>query len=335
VKKLGILVGEEIWTFFDEIYADLAAHYTTSVYIRKSYNLPLLYGRLNRWAFRQGIASMLRTNEVCFFEWSSELLMVASQMPKQCAIVTRLHSFELHTWAPKIDWDKVDIIILVSQAMQQKFIANYPEHSHKTRVVYNGRSLTQFGPPLARAFQFNLGMLCRITPIKRVYETILMLKTLQEHGYNPTLHIAGELADDLRYAEAVFSLVKKLALEENVIFHGHVTDTPAWLRQIDIFISNSYWEGQSVALLEAMASGCYCLSHHWAGADEMLPAENLYLTEAEMIQKIIKFAEMPDDEKRLRQGQLRSIACEKFDIEKTKRQIRTVIDEVGKNHTGG
>jgi hypothetical protein len=38
--------------------------------------------------------------------------------------------------------------------------------------------------------------------------------------------------------------------------------------------------------MEAVASGCYCLSHDWDGADELLPAENLYLTDSQLRQSV-------------------------------------------------
>jgi glycosyltransferase involved in cell wall biosynthesis len=320
-------VGEENnQTFFKEISADLVARYPTEIYRKKTYNTPLLYGRLNRWAFRNGIASMLRRNDVCFFEWASEYLMVASHEPKHCAIVTRLHSFELFDWAPRINWDAVDRVILVRQAMQEKFSSLYPDQARKTVVIYNGRSLDRFKPSDRREFSFNLGMLGHIAPIKRVYEVILMLDDLVKQGYQAHLHIAGEPID-LRYTAAVYRLVDKLSLKERVTFYGYVTDTPAWLQKIDILISNSYWEGQQVALLEAIASGCYCLAHFWDGVDEMLPQENLYITGTELQQKVIAYSELPEGEKQRRQADLRRIACERFDIEKTKAGIRQVIED--------
>jgi glycosyltransferase involved in cell wall biosynthesis len=331
LTKLGVFVGENNWIFFKEIFEDLANRYDTEVYGRRTYKIPILYGRLNRWEFHRGINQLLSNNDVCFFEWASELLMVASQLPKQCVMIARLHSFELYEWAPKINWDVVDRVILVSNAMQEMFNELYPENAHKTVVIYNGRSLEEFSPPKQRDFELNIGMLCRITPIKRIYETVMMLYNLRQMGYDARLHIAGEAADDYRYMVAIRRLVEKLNLIKSVTFYGHITDSSTWLRNINIYISNSFWEGQSVALLEAMASGCYCISHFWAGVDEMLPNENIYITESELISKIVQFSNLSDAEKRGSQEKLRSIACEKFNIERTKSEIRQLIETAGAN----
>jgi len=329
MRKLGFIVGEDNWTFFNEIYDYLSNRYQTRVFNRKTYNTPLLHGRLNRWALRDGLRAMMRRNDVCFFEWAEEYLTIASYQPKLCPIITRLHSFELYEWAPKINWDAVDKIILVSQAMRNKFIDYYPDCTHKTVVVYNGISLQDFTPPANRNFHFNLGMLCHIAPIKRIYEVILLLSNMREEGHDAHLHIAGKPAGDLRYSIALQRLVDELELHDSVTFYDHIDNTPGWLKNIDIFISNSYWEGQQVALIEAMASGCYCLSHFWDGAEEMIPSGNLYVTESELLQKIIAYSRKPEAEKQSCQAQMRSIACEKFDIERTKVQIRQIIEEAG------
>ena len=328
MTKLGIFVGEENWTFFNEIFNDLTNHFNIEVFKKKTYNIPLLQGRLNSLAYREGIRSILRRNDICFFEWASELLMEASQLPKSSVIVTRLHSFEIFEWAPKIKWDYVDKVIFVSQAMRKRFESLYPEHIHKTEFVYNGRPLDIFKPPIQRNFNFNLGMLCHITPIKRIYEVILMVYNLKAQGYRTHLHIAGKVVD-LRYAAAIYRLVDKLNLQDSIIFYEYVTDSPAWLQNIDIFISNSYWEGQQVSLLEAMATGCYCLAHHWDGAEEILPPENLYFTEAELMQKIIEYSKNPEAKRQDGQTLMRNIALQKFDIERTKVQIRGIIEKVG------
>jgi len=334
MKKIGVAVGEEMWTFFREICNDLTQHFEVSVFQKKEYNTPILYGRLNRWSYHQGLKNFLKSNDLCFFEWASEHLMKASQLSIKKPIVTRLHSFEIYDWAPKINWDSVDKVILVSEFMQKRFGELYPRHAHKSVVINNGQPLDIFKPPNQRVYNMTLGMLCAITPVKRIYEIILMLYELRKSGLQVKLRIAGKPKEkgDARYPIAIYDLVKKLGLEESVTFNGFVSDAHLWLQNIDILISNSFWEGQQVALIEAMASGCYCLSHIWSGADEMLPPENLFITNSELQQKIMDFYEFSDDEKISCSMHLREIAIEKYDIEQTKTQIRQVIEEVFKNH---
>ena len=95
---------------------------------------------------------------------------------------------------------------------------------------------------------------------------------------------------------------------------------------MDVFVSNSYWEGQQVALLEAMATGCHCLAHAWSGVEEVLPADNVYVTDNELQGKILDYCGVPDSERRARQERMRTIACEKFDLEMTRAGVRRVIE---------
>ncbi len=330
MNKLGIFIGEDIWTFFDDIYDDLSRYYQIDVYQQKTVSTPVFHGRINRWLMRHKVTSMLQKNDICFFEWASDLLAYASQFKKECAVVTRMHSFELYEWAPKINWDFVDKVILISHAMEQQFIKLYPEQSSKTVVVYNGRPLDGFAPPVQRDFKFVLGMLSNIKPIKRIYSVVLMLYELRKMGYDAQLRIAGKPSSpgDLRYAASIYRLVDKLNLKDSVHFDGYVKNTSDWLKETDIFISNSYWEGQQVALIEAMATGCYCLSHFWNGANEMLPEENLYISENDLKKKIIEYSKLSESEKTQRQIHLREMACEKFNVEQTKAGIRHVIDDL-------
>jgi glycosyltransferase involved in cell wall biosynthesis len=326
VTRLGLVVGEDNWSFFREIAEELEHSYQVEAFQRKHYNTPILSGRLNQWLFQRDLRSIMQRNQICFFEWASELLVQATRLPKTCSIITRLHSFELFDWAPKVNWDAVDRVILVSQAMQEMFCDRYPQQRNKTVVIYNGRSLEKFAPPPEKRFAFNLGMLCYIAPIKRVYETVLMLYSLRQQGADARLFIAGR-AEDPRYTAATYRLVQMLNLQEAVIFEGQVGAPEHWLQKIDVYISNSFWEGQQVALLEAMASGCYCLAHRWAGADEMLPEENLFITEAQLQQQIMAYATLPETEKHQRQQHLRTLAVERFNIARSKEQIRRLIDE--------
>ena len=83
--------------------------------------------------------------------------------------------------------------------------------------------------------------------------------------------------------------------------------------------------------MEAMASGCYCLSHRWRGAAELLPEEYLFTSGNELHEKIIAYDLAPESTKNEQRAFMRQIACQEFDIKKTVQKIRSVIDEVGSN----
>jgi glycosyltransferase involved in cell wall biosynthesis len=242
--------------------------------------------------------------------------------------VTRLHSFELYDWAPKINWQNVDKVILVSWAMQRKFCELYPDQQRKTVVIFNGVSLSKFRPTQQYSDYTQIGMLCNLLPIKRVYEMILTFYEIKSLGFPVILRVAGAIDLDKRYTYAINRLIEKLDLVNDVMLDGPIVDTSSWLNKIDIFISNSFWEGQQVALLEAMASGCYCLSHYWDGSEELLPTEYLYFTNNELREKILSYLAMSDIEKKSYRSLMREKACEKFDINQTKIKMMQLIQDL-------
>jgi glycosyltransferase involved in cell wall biosynthesis len=146
----------------------------------------------------------------------------------------------------------------------------------------------------SKEYKRDIGILCHLTPRKRVYELILAFYELCHLKQGFHLHIGGGRHDRFGdYYTALYALVTKLNLIDQVTFYGHVTDPQVWYQKIDIFISNSYSEGLQVSPMEAIASGCYSLSHHWDGADELIPSDALFFSERELVEKICLYDEMP------------------------------------------
>jgi len=326
--RVGIAI-QDTGAFFHEIRTELAAHHQISSFTRRTVNTPFFYDRLNQRLYQRDLRNFLSTNDVVFFEWASELLADATQLPKTCGIVTRAHRYEIYHWADKVNWERVDKIILVSQAKQKEFAARFPGQAHKIVVIPEAVSLERFKFK-QRPYQGNLGTMARLQPRKRIYELILAFYELIQENDGFHLHIGGsKRANFPEYFDILHDLVRRLKIEYQVTFYGDVKEPQDWYDQIDVFISNSYSEGLQVSPMEAIASGCYCLSHFWDGADELLPVENLYYTDRELIQKILNFHTLCQEEKQRKQADLLALVREKFDVDRTKVQIRQLVEEVG------
>jgi len=323
--QLGIVI-EETWDFLHEIFADLSDHHQTSLFERKTLQLPFFKERVNRYLLIQNMRNFMQENDVLFFEWASELLALATHLPKTCGIVTRLHRYEMYEWVDRINWHNVDKIILVSKAKVKEFSTRFPDQAHKVVMIPEAVSLDRFdfNP---KPFSGDIGILCHITPRKRVYELILDLSDIFQERDDLRLHIGGDehvLFGD--YFQAMQILIQKLNMQEKIIFYDFIEHPEKWYHTIDIFISNSYSEGLQVSPIEAMASGCYCLSHHWDGADELLPEENLYFTGKQLKEKILEYCDISEEERQNRRTYLRNMVDDKFNVNKTKIQIRKVIE---------
>lgn len=328
IMKVGVVI-EDIWDFFYEVNAELNAHHQTSLFERRTNKIPILNARIARYQLHRDLRSFMQENDVLFFEWASELLAIATHFPKICGIVVRMHRYDMYEWIDKVNWEAVDKIILVSQAKRDEFTNRYPGQASKIVVIPEAISLEkfQFRP---KRFNGDIGILCHISPRKRVYDLILDYYELLRIDSNFHLHIGGNKRPRYSdYYEVIRALVKKLDIESKVTFYGNVEKPQDWYPKIDIFISNSYSEGLQVAPIEALASGCYVLSHRWDGAEELLPEENLFITSRELIEKILCYCKYNEDEKLRQRERLRSIAEENFNISKVKVSIRQIVEEVG------
>lgn len=332
--RIGIAI-EETWDFIHEIYADLNKHHQTILFERKELKTPFFQERVKRYLFYRDLKRLMQKSDVVFFEWASHLLASATFLPKTSGIVTRLHRYEMYQWVNRINWDPVDKIILVSKAKQSEFLAKFPEQEGKTVVIPVAVSVEKFQPN-SKTFTGDIGILCHLTPRKRVYDLLMTFYELIQQNEAFHLHIGGgPHPAHGEYYLALQEAVHNLGLTDKVTFYGNVSDTWNWYQQIDIFISNSYSEGLQVAPMEAMASGCYCLSHRWSGADELLPEENLYFTSRELQDKILCYAELAESEKQNHKERMRSIVVENFNIDRTKIQVRQLLEEVGDGPVSG
>lgn len=326
--KLGIVESEDTQRFFEDIRNDLQSKHQLAVFRRqRPLKSPFFQERLNRYLFRYQFEEFLASQDVVFFEWASDLLVHATRLPKSSRIITRLHRYELFQWAGQVDWSKVDRVILVSRAMQEKFVQRFPEHADKTTVINESVSPQKF-QPVSKPFQGDIGTLCFLSPRKRVYELILAFSELVKIQDGFHLHLGGNAKSKGDYDDALHSLVRKLNLNELVTFYGAVKQPSTWYRNIDIFVSNSFSEGLQVAPMEAMASARYTLSHHWDGAEELLPEKYLFLSDNELNQKILEYSSLPEADKCQQQQLMRTMAVEKFGFERIVAQISSVIEEV-------
>ncbi|MFO7541039.1 MAG: glycosyltransferase family 4 protein [Chloroflexota bacterium] len=326
--KIGIAI-EETWSFLHEIIADLKAHHTVSLFERRQVGWPVFNERINRTLFHHDLHTFMRQNDVVFFEWASGLLAAASHLPKTCGIVTRLHRYEMYQWVDQINWEAVDSIILVSEAKRREFVARFPDQTGKAIVIPEAVSLERFQSHI-KPFAGDIGILCHMKPRKRVYELILAFYELLQVNDNFHLHIGGGEATGFgEYSVVVRTLVDQLALQDKITFYGHVEQPEKWYHQIDLFVANGYSEGLQVSLLESIAAGCYALSHRWDGADELLPPDQLYFTNSELVQKITAYGQQTQAEKEAQIHHLQQLLHGKCDVDQTKVQIRQLIEAAG------
>jgi glycosyltransferase involved in cell wall biosynthesis len=314
------------------IEAELKRRHQCERFRPRFVRLPLIGKRVNDWLLRKQLQRFIASQDVTLFEWAASLLILATHLPVQGKLVTRLHAGEIAGPAYDVDWARVDGCIVLSDSIRRHLQEIAPVTPSKIRVINNGVDVRRFAP-VPKPFQHRLGLVGRLVPTKRVYDLVLALYWLRQRGYPYTLHIAGEFASNYGeegsvYEFAVRSVISRLGLADHVVFHGYVEDVAAWLQDVDVFVSHSYYEGQQVALLEAMASGCCCLAHCWEGADEVLPSDCIYVTEQQLSEMLIILAEMDAEKRMAWQARMGAIAQERFDERRMVNQAISFLEEV-------
>lgn len=107
---------------------------------------------------------------------------------------------------------------------------------------------------------------CRLEPVKNIEGVLKALSLLRDQGYRFVYHILGDGGD----SENLKEVVRDLDLSETVTFHGYVEDTNRYYLDADLFLMNSYSEGFSNSLLEAMSHDIPVISTKVGGAVDVI-----------------------------------------------------------------
>jgi glycosyltransferase involved in cell wall biosynthesis len=79
--------------------------------------------------------------------------------------------------------------------------------------------------------------------------------------------------------------------------------------------------------MEAIASGCYCVSHWWDGANELLPDGDLYYTDRQLIDLLEAYNHMePAQREILRERQFATVAA-RFNVENISARILEIVEQ--------
>lgn len=159
-------------------------------------------------------------------------------------------------------------------AMMRKFFAGWPL-AGKTVYLPRGIDGRRFAPPAATRSEprdrMRVGLVAHLLPVKGqdlLVEAAARLPQIE-------LHLAGRPLD-ADYHRRLTSRIAELSLGDRVFLLGEVTDVPAFLHRLDVFVLASRprgrMEGCPVALLEAMASGLPVLAPAIPGAEDLLAA---------------------------------------------------------------
>lgn len=221
----------------------------------------------------------------------------------------------------KLSLKKDAITIAVSQTVKNDIVKRYNLRKSSIKVVYNGVDLNYFQAHKKKIDvnnNFLLGSLGRLNSQKD-YQFLIkaIAKTRRD---NIKLLIAGEGEEK----ENLNSLIRKLKLEDKVFLLGF-KQAKEFLKEIDVFIFSSLWEGLGIAILEAMAMEKPLILRDIDTVREIIDEHSAYLyqTEAQLISILENFKY---DEKRVKRA--KKIVQANFSLEKTVSDYQKIYEDI-------
>ena len=141
----------------------------------------------------------------------------------------------------------------------------------RAMIIPNGIDVDRFSaiPLRRRATPPRIGLIGRVVAIKDVETYIRAAGILASEWPDLEAWVIGPLNEEPEYYEDCAALVKRLGLEDRVIFKG-MQDVTKILSEVDMIVLTSISEAQPLTLLEAGAAGLPCIATDVGSCREIL-----------------------------------------------------------------
>ncbi len=180
--------------------------------------------------------------------------------------------FKLRLWSMHKKYKLFNKIVAVSKNAMNNFASIYPQYKDKLTYLWNlvdqnridkgteERQLIKFDKNT-----FNIIAIGSIRPVKGFDRLILVQEKLKRNGYNTKLYIVGDGPDRFR----IEKLITELRISDRVILTGQMANPYNLLKQADLFVISSRYEGFGLVLLESLYLGIPIVVPKISGAYEI------------------------------------------------------------------
>jgi len=223
-------------------------------------------------------------------------------------------------------------VICISKTVYQYLdgIGELPRKSAKVEIVHYGIDLSHFNEgtierEISRIVP-RIGTLSRYTPQKQLETLILAAKELEREGLKVEFECHGEGQEKARLHE----LVETLGLESSVKLLGKILDADDFIRDCDIFVLTSKYEGFGLVILEAIRNHVPILiSNSEAAREVLLDNQDLlfnigdYLQLAAKIKGLISRKDLYS-----RNIKISTDLAKRFDINRTVKELIRIYESI-------
>ncbi len=172
------------------------------------------------------------------------------------------------------------LVVAVSEQGRDRLAASGAVSREKLRLVRNGVDIARFrgiDRKQGSRREIVVGMTAQLTAQKAWPDFLSVIAGLRQKG----LPVRGLIVGSGPLRDELVALAGKMGLAESVEFAGFQEDVVPWLARMDLFLFTSRWEGLSVAVIEAMASGLPVVATDVAAIrEQVVEGENGFVCES-------------------------------------------------------
>lgn len=214
--------------------------------------------------------------------------------------------------------------IVVSNYDKEIALKNNITQEKKLTVIHNGIEINEFKKKAIRKEVIDIVMVARFDEQK---DHLTLIRALTNAKYFK-LHLLGDGPN----LQNIKNLVNKSGISEKVIFYGYSNQVTEILRESDIFILTSNWEGFPISTLEAMNYELPVIVSNVGGATEaILHGVTGFSVEKNDAQALRKFVDILSEnhDVRIKMGKDgKNILTNNFSVEKMYQKVLLVYNEV-------
>ncbi len=240
----------------------------------------------------------IHSADIIWLEWADgiNINLFKANLFTNKKVILRLHRYELFT--PRTlaliqqltdsgDYKKIDKLVFVSEFVRQIGIDKFPWMEEISIVIPNLIDHTKYEFK-QREPGYNLLFLGRTSYVKNMPLLLTFFDELYQVDRNWKLHIVGDVTEkELVYYKDSF--IQKTQLQDNIKFYGKLAheDVIRLMDDMHYIVCTSIFEAHPVGILEGMCRGLKPVIFSFPGAEQIYPAEYLFIDTTGFLERII------------------------------------------------
>lgn len=184
------------------------------------------------------------------------------------------------------EYECLDAIITVSKTCNDIFISEFPQLADKSYIMHNISNKKQIIKMSNEDVDFDNDFtgvkildITRLDPNKGLDIAIKSCRALLEQGYNIKWYILGDGPERFKLE----TLIKQNKLEDNFILLGLKDNPYPFIKEADMIVHCSLFEGRSVSIDEAMLlAKPIILTNYPTAKDQIINGENGFICNADV-----------------------------------------------------